>query len=259
MKHRIKSMLAKLAETQLVRSAVVHLIYPNVVRILAGECVPDVASASGVVEQFSWKSHAYQVLSSEMATAVNCCPNGILDCSRDSRENLFNTVLQRIKEVPGDIMEFGVSSGESFLWFLKRCPDRHIYGFDSFAGLPEDWWTRPKGSFQAEPPRFTETNGTLIHGWFEDSMPDFFSKYSGTIALIHVDCDIYSASIYSLKHAIGYCRPGSVILFDEYYNYPGFAAHEFRAWREIQLANNITAECIGYDGRRAAFQISKLG
>ena len=258
MKERLKVLLAKLANTRPVRSTVVHLIYPNIVRALRAECLSDVSSPSGIAEQFAWKSHAYQVLYSELAAGVNCCPER-MDSTWESRERIFEVILRRIEGVPGDILEFGVSSGQSFLWFLKRCPDRHIYGFDSFEGLPEDWWTRPKGSFKAEPPRFSEPNGTLVRGWFEDSMPRFFANYHGPAALIHVDCDLMRPSIYSLTHAIPRCREGTIILFDEYYNYPEFAQHEWLAWRQIQATYELQAECVAYDGRRAAFQIKQIG
>lgn len=257
MKDRLKRLLARVAQAQPVRSAVVHLVYPTVVRILNAECQADVTSESGIAEQFSWKSHAYQVLNSELSEGVNCCPEK-MGSTRESRQRLFEVILERIRDVPGDLLEFGVSSGESFLWFLKHCPERHIYGFDSFEGIPEDWWTRPKGSFKAEPPRFTEPNGALIKGWFEETLPGFFDNYRGRIALVHIDCDVFSAAIYALRYAIPLCRSGSVVLFDEYYNYPGFPEHEWQAWRRIRRAHEIEAECIAYDGRRAAFQITRI-
>jgi hypothetical protein len=168
---------------------------------------------------------------------------------------LFDVVLPAIESVPGDILEFGVSSGESFLMFLERCPARQVFGFDSWEGLPEQWWTRPKGTFAAVPPQFTSSNGHLVKGWYNESVPPFFRDWSGVIALLHIDCDLYSSTAIAFRYALPRCGPGSVVLFDEYYNYPGFAEHEYLAWRQAREEFGITAQCIGFDGRRAAFRI----
>lgn len=257
MKARIKSFLARCALAHPIRGLVVNLVYPAIAKCLEGECQPDLASATGVVEALAWKTHAFQILSSELASGVNCCPDALAS-TLESREKIFEVIFRQLENVPGDIFEFGVSSGRSFHTFLKRCPDRHVYGFDSFEGLPEEWWTRPKGAFKAEPPKFTEPNGTLVQGWFEDTLPGFFSNYRQPIALIHVDCDIYSAAKYSLSHALPLCGVGSIVLFDEYYNYPNFAPHEWLAWHQEQTSLGLRSECVAYDGRRAAFRIISI-
>src|SRR5438067_991338 len=48
-------------------------------------------------------------------------------------ENLSNEAINYI--------EFGVASGQSFLFFLKENSNSQsrFYGFDTFTGLPEDW------------------------------------------------------------------------------------------------------------------------
>jgi predicted O-methyltransferase YrrM len=34
-------------------------------------------------------------------------------------------------------------------------------------------------------------------------------------------------------------RPGSVVVFDEFFNYPGWEAHEARAWAEYTAAHDL--------------------
>jgi len=257
MKDTLKSFAARLAASRPIRSAIVHLVYPTVIRALKAEFRADVSSPSGIAEEIAWKTHAYEILHTELAPGLNCCPDR-MESTSATRTCIFERIVNKLAGISGDIFEFGVSSGTSFLWFLKRCPDRQVYGFDSFEGLPEDWWTRSKGSFASEPPQFSEPNGTLIKGWFEDSLPGFFQRYYNPIALIHVDCDLFKPAIYSMSHTIPLCKPGCIVLFDEYYNYPGFARHEWLAWRQIQLTYQIHAECIAYDSRRAAFQINQI-
>jgi hypothetical protein len=257
MKRFLKSMAARLAATPIVRSSVVHLVYPNIVRCLLGEVQPDVESPSGVVQALAWKSHAYLVLHEELTGGENCCPEGMRS-DRETRERIFAEVLAKMSGCPGDILEFGVASGESFLYFLNRCPERHVYGFDSFDGLPEDWWTRPKGTFKAEPPRFDSPNGHLIQGLFDKTVPEFVQGWNGCAALVHVDCDLYSSTVIVLRNLLPHCRPGTIVLFDEYYNYSEFARHEWLAWRQARADLGIIAPCIAYDGRRAAFQITRM-
>jgi hypothetical protein len=254
MKELLKKVAARVARTAPVRSAVVHLVWPSIVGCISQEIQPDVPSATGLIEAMAWKNHAYLVQWEELASGTNCC-NGRLQCDRKTRAVMLDISLAAIQSQAGDVFEFGVSSGESFLEFLDRCPDRQSYGFDSFAGIPEDWWTRPKGAFAAPPPHFTNPSGHLVKGWYDESVPRFFRDWNGFIALLHIDCDLYSSTATALRYALDRCGPNTVVLFDEYYNYPGFAGHEWLAWREARAERGIRAKCIAYDGRRAAFQI----
>ena len=75
--------------------------------------------------------------------------------------------------------------------------NRTVYGFDSFEGLPEDWIPRSitKGTFKQSTLPIVENNVKIIVGMFEDTLPDFVNKHSNDkIALLHVDCDIYSST-----------------------------------------------------------------
>lgn len=246
------------ARRRVVRGLVKHVIYPNVIDCLHREIKPDVKSPSGIAEALAWKSHAYLILSEELAVGKNCC--GEAWCSnRESRAKIIQVILDSVNNVRGDIFEFGVAAGDSFLQLLRACPDRAVYGFDSFEGLPEDWWTRPKGAFRSAAPEFSDTNGHLVKGWFDESVPRFFERWNGSIAFLHIDCDLYSSTEIALRYALDWCGPGSVVLFDEYFNYPGFAAHEWLAWRQARASRGIAAQCIAYDGRRAAFRIDAIG
>ena len=257
MKNLLKRGVRRLADTRLIRAIVNHLIYPSIVRALRAEVMADTPSPSRVVESIAWKTHANIVAWEELTGGV-VCYDGESSSSIASRARLFDAVCARVEAQAGDIFEFGVSSGESFLEFLRRCPGRQVYGFDSFEGLPEAWWTRPKGAFVADAPRFDNPNGHLVAGWFESSVPAFFADWNGSIALLHVDCDLYSSTSIALRHALKFCRLGSIVLFDEYYNYPGFAEHEWLAWRQMRHEFGIRCHCLGYDGRRAAFVIDVI-
>jgi len=257
LKQGLKKLAARIANTRVVRSSVVHLVYPTVLRCLNAEIQPDVGSPSGLIEALGWKTHSLIIKEEELAAGKNCS-GATSESTPESRARLFEVVFASIDSVPGDIFEFGVSSGESFLLFLERCPGRQVFGFDSWEGLPEQWWTRPKGTFAAVPPQFTSPNGHLVKGWYDESVPRFFREWNGGIALLHIDCDLYSSTATAFRYALSSCGPGSVVVFDEYYNYPGFAEHEYLAWRNARQEWGITARCIGFDGRRAAFKIHEI-
>lgn len=254
MKATLRRAAARIAAWRPVRSAVIHLVYPNIVRAMLQEVQPDADSVSGVIESWGWKMHAQLIRKEELLDGINCSEDG-MRCDAKTRSRILDVVQRSIGEVEGDIFEFGVAAGESFLEFLKRCPDRQVYGFDSFEGLPEAWWTRPKGTFSSPPPRVSNPNGHLVKGWYDESVPQFFSGWSGRIAILHIDCDLYSSTVVALKYALEHCGLGTVVIFDEFYNYPGFELHEWRAWREAQAVRSISVACIAYDGRRAAFVI----
>ena len=61
----------------------------------------------------------------------------------DKRELLYEYVIkqQNLENETIDYLEFGVASGKSFQWWLKRLTNdkNKFYGFDTFEGLPENW------------------------------------------------------------------------------------------------------------------------
>jgi len=258
-KKALKRLIRYLATRESVVRLVGNVIYPGVIQYLRDEIRPDVASASGTVEALAWKVHSYIVLNEELRPqGEDCAPDG-LPCNRETRARILDVVLRHAVATKGDVFEFGVHEGESLVVFAERLPDRHVHGFDSFEGLPEEWWTRPKGTFKTEPPRINRPNVTLVKGYFDESVPRFLAAWPGDVSLIHVDCVLYQSTRDCLVPMLSRCQVGTVLLFDEYYNYPEFARHEWLAWREIRTRHNILAPCVAYDGRRAAFKILDLG
>lgn len=141
---------------------------------------------------------------------------------------------------PGVLVECGVYTGTSISKIANAYPSRRVYGFDSFQGLPSDWG-RPDCSFPAghfDMQRRTPAvpvNVDLRVGWFDETLAPFAAELARSktpIALLHVDCDIYS-STKSVLEALGpFLVPGSVLVFDELFNYPTFEDHEFKALHE---------------------------
>jgi len=141
----------------------------------------------------------------------------------------------------GYMLEFGVATGRSIRHWAKLFPGHDIYGFDGFEGIYEPWNGLPAGHFAQELPR-VPNNVHLVVGRFADTLPNWTKQHTGFASLIHIDCDLYSATKDVFKYLKPYIRSGTIIVFDEYWNYPGWQQHEFRAWAEEKRAYDY----IGY-------------
>lgn len=159
-------------------------------------------------------------------------------------------------EVEGKYIELGVCTGKTINFIAALNPLKQIYGFDSFEGLPEDWVrndkTFSKGTFAFKDPTMLPPvlhNVELIKGWFKDTLPLFVQETLGDeqIAFLHVDSDIYSAAAEALSTFKDNIRPGTIIVFDEFYNYPGCENHEIKALEEFLEKMNFKAEYLAYN------------
>lgn len=146
-------------------------------------------------------------------------------------------VLERALEaatMPGLVLECGVYFGRS-LDIIARQAGQAVHGFDSFQGLPEAWKTGEGAGSYSTAGRLPRVAGNVsLHpGWFEQSLPPFLDAHPGPVRLLHIDCDIYS-STRSVLDALGdRLQPGSVLVFDDLLGYPGYQAHELRAFEEF--------------------------
>lgn len=130
----------------------------------------------------------------------------------------------------GMALEFGVATGTT-LQIIAEARRGGVYGFDSFAGLPEHWRLGyDAGEFAEQPPQVP--GAELVVGLFEDTLEGFLASHPGPVAFVHVDCDLYSSTRTVLEQLAPRFVEGTVLLFDEYFNFPGWQEHEHRAWRE---------------------------
>lgn len=162
--------------------------------------------------------------------------------------------------VEGDIVEFGVCSGRSLalLSYCHQqnlqhphfdlggsiCERRKVVGFDGFSGLPRtDGHPRwHKGLFShnglhANPliPEGSPLNAQAVFdlfkalrlpepvievGLFEQTTPGFASRYP-KVALVHIDCDLGSATQCALEAVAPCLQEGTVLLFDDFFCFKG--------------------------------------
>jgi predicted O-methyltransferase YrrM len=163
----------------------------------------------------------------------------------------WDLLLHAAQSAPaqGMMLEFGVADGASLRYVASRV-GRSFYGFDSFEGLPEDWsgTFERKGKFTragALPP--VPANARLHPGWFADTLPRFLAEHAGErAAFVHVDCDIYASTATVLRHLADRLEPGAVLVFDEYFNYPNWQRHEWRAFQEFVRDTGTSYTYLGF-------------
>jgi hypothetical protein len=117
-------------------------------------------------------------------------------------------------------IELGVFNGVTISCLATARPELEFHGFDSFEGLPEDWdmgQKHVKGEAfdrKGELPDVPD-NVKLYKGWFNETLPPFLTEALSPISFLHVDCDIYSSTDYSLNLLNDRIVPGTIIRFDE--------------------------------------------
>jgi len=175
----------------------------------------------------------------------------------------IGVITHALKAAPSDglFIEFGVRSGRTINHIAGKRPKATVDGFDSFEGLPEAWagYTMDRGAFGGEGIPDVKPNVRLHVGWFDATLPAFLADHDDPVAFIHVDSDLYSSAQTILSELAPRFRPGSVIVFNEYFNYPNWKEHEFRAWHEFCAEHDVTYEYLAWGMYEASVVIRSIG
>jgi len=167
----------------------------------------------------------------------------------ERRETFFDYVIPKIKS-EGSVLEFGVHKGRTLLIIAERIGNRICYGFDSFEGLTEDWGGRlffPKKSFDVKGEMPNVPKNVVLHkGWFKNTIPQHMKENKENISFVHVDCDLYSSTKTVFDLIGNRIVPGTIILFDEYFNYPNWQENEFKAFKEFVEKNHVQYKYLAF-------------
>jgi predicted O-methyltransferase YrrM len=177
-----------------------------------------------------------------------------------SRRDVWEYCIQKLasRDKNSQILEFGVFEGESINYLARRMKDATVYGFDSFLGLEEDWqgYIPRKGHFDRKGQiPIVESNVILIKGWFEETVPNFKKNFKQNVNLLHIDCDTYKPTKYVLEQFSKQFTKGTIVIFDEFFGYPGWENHEYRAWTEYVNRHKRKFEYIAFSNLSVAVEI----
>lgn len=175
------------------------------------------------------------------------------------KQQVLDLALSKV-HINGMYCEFGVYKGKSVNHIARKI-SQQVHAFDSFEGLPETWSVRhKKGLFALNKIPLFEKNVVVHKGWFDDTLPSFVKEYNEEVAFLHIDSDLYSSAKSVFKWLDKRIVEGTIILFDEYFNYPFWEHHEFKAFQEFVQMNNVKYEYLGYNsttyGSNVAVQIT---
>jgi hypothetical protein len=164
-------------------------------------------------------------------------------------------------------LEFGVWYGRSINRMSAIAHEHSFYGFDTFTGLPSDWFgtnlNSGKLTEKGIKPKVNK-NVNLITGLFADTLKPFIEDLpsDNKIGFIHIDCDLYQSTKEVLELILKdkklYPDEGILILFDEFIGYPGFEKGEFKALFEVLDKYKLVYRFVGFSNQQAAVVISKI-
>jgi O-methyltransferase len=131
-------------------------------------------------------------------------------------------------------MEFGVYKGQTYAIWVENNKNSGsgFEGFDTFTGLPEDWGNIKEGSFSAggKLPDIKDPRSRFHVGLIQDTLPVFIKDLSkDERKVIHIDVDIYNATLVTLILLYPFLKKGDIIIFDDFFTLTK-AAHEFKAF-----------------------------
>ena len=150
--------------------------------------------------------------------------------------------------VPGALVDCGCYNGGSSVMMSTGAPQRPVFSFDSFEGLPPAGPRDPQragnweGELRASEAKVREAfrrfasadRLTVVKGWFADTFPAAQSEIS-SVAILHADGDWYESVRLTLETFEPSVSPGGFVVIDDYGTWEGAkdATDEYRAARGI--------------------------
>ena len=147
----------------------------------------------------------------------------------------------------GLVIELGVWKGTSLREIAEAVPERTVYGFDSFEGLPEPWRGDAAGHFSTNgnPPENLPANCQIVKGLVQNTLEPFLKEKQEHVAFVNFDMDIYSATSAALKALAPWFYSGSILHFDQIMGHRGNLDEEYQAFAEFLKWSHYRFTLIG--------------
>lgn len=158
----------------------------------------------------------------------------------------LSEILQKTKNIKGDIIEFGIWNGNN-LFTIKKISDyydfkKKIYGFDNFSGFPNPPKFKKKktGKYIGKPKlikkmiKFFNLQKIFIVNDDIMNLPKYRKKFN-KISFIYIDCNVFKVVDMILNELSHKISKGGVIAFDEARN--KFNKDEGKAMMKFYMKN----------------------
>jgi O-methyltransferase len=162
------------------------------------------------------------------------------------------SLLESIKNIPGDLAEVGVASGASAKMIACRAPQKLLHLFDTFEGLPdpsrEDSSRFRKGQYRYPIDDVQKylggcDNVRFHKGMFPESAADLEDS---RFAFVHLDCDLYSSTKAGLEWFYPRLNRGGILVCHDYDTSAGVnqAFQEFFADKREPFFDLVGSQCM---------------
>jgi hypothetical protein len=170
---------------------------------------------------------------------------------------VFDEAIRRIRGSTPLYLEFGVYRGRTLRYWTSHlaAPGARFVGFDSFAGLPEDWQPNAQaGTFSVgTPPQIDDPRVSFVVGWYDETLPSYEPPPHDQL-IVNVDCDLYSSTRCVLDWLSPHLQAGTLVYFDDLFN----RDHQWRALQEWLRGSGHSARPVAMArwGHHLLFEIS---
>lgn len=169
--------------------------------------------------------------------------------SKEVLQFTFDSAV-KYRDSPGVYCECGVAAGAQIIAMALGAPEKTIYAFDSFQGIPLpsnkddqmpgiEMLTKAQQAALPDPGKqVLETSGAVsvsvtefwknlktagvhkhrifeVQGWFENTV-EIFAKYKREIAILRLDGDLYNSTYVCLKHLYPLVIKGGLVIVDDW-------------------------------------------
>ncbi len=152
----------------------------------------------------------------------------------------MKSILDKITDVDGDIVELGVYTGNNSVEFMLQVPSRKYFGFDTFCGYTnedieypvnenkeglidnEGRWNHSKEKVISRIEEYKETFSLnteyeIVEGDLKRTVPlHVKNKKIRNVALLYVDCNAYLPAIRGIEAIYPILSEGGIICIDEH-------------------------------------------
>ena len=181
----------------------------------------------------------------------------------DIREYSFKRLFQNFPNQNYQIIQLGVNNGinsKHYSCLIKKFKcNCKIIGFDSWKGLSEDWRGMSKGRYKGsqlfskpQPPDFC----IFKEGNVADELNKFLTKENERLLnLVHFNLDTYNPTKLCLSLLKPYLKKGTILIFDDFYGYPGWSIHENKAFEEFLIESQMKYKFVCFGKFECAMEI----